>query len=709
MTFGVTFDVSSRRGVCHVTVTIVALSNNNNNNVWLNKRAKTGSCQEKGEDLNIYKPTWILNHFVTAFTNIVIYLTSKLVDVINVFHFQLKEFQKKAKQTKKEDTSAASSISDHVEKQDDLTSSTHSSLNGQTVPDTNSNLPIHNYFSNVGYDSAYNNRSNFFDNFSKSDSAQVNESNSNLFNTAVYLDNKLYSMQVGFDTDSVAMEDPEIKPINELYENRHKSLMTQDDADEIKDYIDRRDQEKQNEFFEKADDKQDSDLLDAISNMKQEELAKDNPSELVKLSNQLAQIIEPKLEEPEPDADLNERNRQLQDLLDQERIRSEQLNTQLEISQDRTALLEQELENVKLECATYKAVKDELQYHVQTVNILVGEKAELTNQLSEAQEGLKQKIGECEELSARLRTSRSRVADLEKEVANLKSEKRAGDDFKQVFLDLEAENGRLKERSEEMALDLSELRAKLAKCEGENRQLQNQLNEANLQLSLAGIKIQQLSSGEARSDDHLERFAEEKAVYEKQVTELTSQLNSAINDKNQVNTQYQQYVQQLNGQLTNLAARLETVTKENETLTSREQALISHIGELEKHLQRERIQPQIDTSELENALQTLRAEKTNLEESFTRVSNERDMLLKDLEAKKESIVELEDTVERLQAGQPDSVKLLATIESDKVAASRAVAQNSELKKQLQEMQDDFVKVVSAKLYTYINSAMRFRW
>lgn len=97
--------------------------------------------------------------------------------------------------------------------------------------------------------------------------------------------------------------------------------------------------------------------------------------------------------------------------------------------------------------------------------------------------------------------------------------------------------------------------------------------------------------------------------------------------------------------------------------------------------------------ELEDALQRLQMEKINAEENFTRVSNERDMLLKDLDAKKESISELEILVERLQGSQPDNSKLLATIESDKIAASRAVAQNAELKKQLQEMQDDFIKLV----------------
>lgn len=43
--------------------------------------------------------------------------------------------------------------------------------------------------------------------------------------------------------------------------------------------------------------------------------------------------------------------------------------------------------------------------------------------------------------------------------------------------------------------------------------------------------------------------------------------------------------------------------------------------------------------------------------------------------------------------RPDTSNLLATIESDKVAASRAMTQNQELRKQLEEMQQAYVQVV----------------
>lgn len=51
-------------------------------------------------------------------------------------------------------------------------------------------------------------------------------------------------------------------------------------------------------------------------------------------------------------------------------------------------------------------------------------------------------------------------------------------------------------------------------------------------------------------------------------------------------------------------------------------------------------------------------------------------------------------VDRLKSEQPDAKSLNASMESDKIAASRAVSQNIELKQQLEEIQRAFVQLVS---------------
>lgn len=624
-----------------------------------------------------------------------------------------------------------------------------------------SELPIYNYFSNVGYDSAYNDRSNFFDNFTNSNSinkqqqqtvnlpSQNENLNSNLFNTAVYLDSKLYSNHSVFNDhseennneDSVALDDPEIKQ-NEIYDNLHKTVVTEDEAKKINDYIGQMDRNHLNtqqsvddgsdDYFNKKDNKLNNEMLDEISNMNQSEVKQQegdvrleehlkskedhSPHEsLLQLSSQIAKLVDntSEYEMLLPVTDLESRNQQLASLLDQERIKSEQLNAQLQITHDRIAYLEKELEQTKLKQENrlnceLGPIQEQLQYHIQTVGILVAEKTELSAMLTQAQTNLKQKSGECDELQTKLKASKSRVAELEKEVGAMKGEiSKYGSldtETKETIKKLTEECENFKELKVEMKQDILELREKLNASSKENMQQQERIKELSSQLSLANIKIQQLTTGDSlQIDGKIELLTQQNLALEKQVSDLNQSLKTVAKERDQASIQYQQYVQQLNTQLANLANRLESVTNENESLVTREQNLVKHISEIEKHLQNERINAtNVKNSdelkkELDAAMETmqnLRVEKINMEENFTRVSNERDMLMKDLDAKKDSIAELESLLERLQGQQPDNSKLLASIESDKIAASRAVMQNTQLKKQLQDMQDDFIKMVS---------------
>jgi hypothetical protein len=73
---------------------------------------------------------------------------------------------------------------------------------------------------------------------------------------------------------------------------------------------------------------------------------------------------------------------------------------------------------------------------------------------------------------------------------------------------------------------------------------------------------------------------------------------------------------------------------------------------------------------------------------------ENENIQRELEERSAKIDELESMLERFEDDQLDKDKLLAAMESDKVAAARAVGQNQQLKKQLEELQDGFVKMVS---------------
>lgn len=62
--------------------------------------------------------------------------------------------------------------------------------------------------------------------------------------------------------------------------------------------------------------------------------------------------------------------------------------------------------------------------------------------------------------------------------------------------------------------------------------------------------------------------------------------------------------------------------------------------------------------------------------------------------KEEKLEELESLVNRFKEDANDRKALLESIQNDKATISRAVAQNKDLKYQLEELQDAFVKMVN---------------
>ena len=64
-----------------------------------------------------------------------------------------------------------------------------------------------------------------------------------------------------------------------------------------------------------------------------------------------------------------------------------------------------------------------------------------------------------------------------------------------------------------------------------------------------------------------------------------------------------------------------------------------------------------------------------------------------LQEKEDHILSLESSISRLGAEAGDKASLLESVQSDKTALSRALTQNKDLKRQLAELQNGFVKLV----------------
>lgn len=439
---------------------------------------------------------------------------------------------------------------------------------------------------------------------------------------------------------------------------------------------------------------------------------------LRQMTNQMAELMNPNASFlPSVESELEIRSQELVASLDQERLKNTQLQTTLLEYQARLAQTEAELRdrdingNDKIDHEV-SSLREELQCHVQTVGILVAEKAELVANLSQFQMVAKQKTADCEELQGRLRTSRSRVVDLERELALLKNEKLQSENLgrnQNAELDkLKSDYEHLKEEKDELVQDLLEVREKLKNSSESNLIFQQQIADLTNKVSMANLKIQQLTvrTGSEAASGQVEELTRDKYSLEKQLSDLTQTVKTLTKEKDESNIQYQQYAQQLNAQLSNLANRLEQLQKENEALNVQEQNRIKHIGELEKQLQsiqtnqinfavqRSSSETKVELDAALDLIDRLKAENADYQEDNAKILHEKESLVKELESREENIAELSGIIEELRGNQPDNAKLLAIMESDKVAASRAVSQNAEMKKQMESMEEVFNKLVS---------------
>lgn len=300
--------------------------------------------------------------------------------------------------------------------------------------------------------------------------------------------------------EGVSLDDPEIKQneIQELQKQTEINTAVQNRQDLI-DYL-----QGNNDHRELQDH---SVFTNDTSNLNMEHSNNQSSVESLKqLSSQIAQIIEPEyVQYSSPITDLEKRNLELAALLEQEKLKTEQQKAYINDLESKIANIESERSindehsNIQMSNVISK-MNEELQSHIQTVGVLVAEKTELSASLSQLEITCKQKNSECEELQARLKASRSRVADLERELNVLKSDQFKFESIEKQQIEITSKYRKdcddLKEQNEELVQDLLEVREKLKNSLDENLTLQQLLKETSSKLSLAELKIQQITNGE---------------------------------------------------------------------------------------------------------------------------------------------------------------------------------------------------------------------
>ena len=78
---------------------------------------------------------------------------------------------------------------------------------------------------------------------------------------------------------------------------------------------------------------------------------------------------------------------------------------------------------------------------------------------------------------------------------------------------------------------------------------------------------------------------------------------------------------------------------------------------------------------------------------FILQTNDNSQLSKLVDQLSQNVEDLEMKLERTKTEEVDTSRLLAAMQSDKVAAARALTQNKQLKEQLEELQSGFIIMV----------------
>ncbi|XP_052038125.1 golgin subfamily A member 2 isoform X4 [Apodemus sylvaticus] len=354
------------------------------------------------------------------------------------------------------------------------------------------------------------------------------------------------------------------------------------------------------------------------------------------------------------------------------------------------------------------ALREQLQVHIQTIGILVSEKAELQTALAHTQQAARQKAGESEDLASRLQSSRQRVGELERTLSTVSTQQKQADRYNK---DLTKERDALKlelyknsKSNEDLRQQNSELEEKLRVLVAEKAAAQLGVEELQKKLEMSELLLQQFSSqSEAPGgNEQLQHAMEERAQLETHVGQLMESLKQLQMERDQYaenlkgeSAMWQQRVQQM-------AEQVHTLKEEKEHRESQVQELESSLATLRSQMEEppppeppagpseaeERLQGEVEQlqKELESLVGQLRAQVQD-NESLSHLNQEQEGRL----------LELEREAQRWSEQAEERKQILESMQSDRTTISRALSQNRELKEQLAELQNGFVRLTNENM------------
>ncbi|KAK6622995.1 hypothetical protein RUM43_008847 [Polyplax serrata] len=365
-----------------------------------------------------------------------------------------------------------------------------------------------------------------------------------------------------------------------------------------------------------------------------------------------------------------------------------------------------------------RPLQTELQNHAQTINILVQQRNEAQSAVTHAQNLLSEKSEEISQQKKQIQTLDAVINELNKtlyesdeRVKTLTSE----NEMKiHQFNETSMSYHNIKKQYDSKEEECLELKRKYEEKNKECQQLVYSLNEAQSQLSLCQIQIQ--NQMQAVTDDNSVQMMQRISVLENENANLNQQCENfkkqleTANSENELSSQkFKTYAQQCNSELNALHSELKELRSENEKLKQINQSLPTFTPETEKIQETDPSQEEYksEIADLHIQINSLTEEKNILQRSNQKLESENVGLRTEHEKKDNELanaltllkeVEAENKKLLLEVETPQArEKLLAAIESDKVAAAKAVSQNQKLKNQIMELEEAFVKISQEKL------------
>ncbi|XP_056601822.1 golgin subfamily A member 2 isoform X12 [Triplophysa dalaica] len=417
--------------------------------------------------------------------------------------------------------------------------------------------------------------------------------------------------------------------------------------------------------------------------------------------------------------EMETRNQELAAALDSSALTNAQLATNLETltkqSQDLSDQLQKERKEFEQKFSKEQgAIREQLQVHIQTIGILVSEKSELQTALSYTQQAARQKTAEAEDLSSRLQANKRRVSELERTLSTVSTQQKQ---FEKHNKELERERDslrveilRLNKVSEESRQQSSELSEQLKLTVNENKAAKHELHELGKRLEMADSMLQQFSSqsGPPSEQQQVQLLLEEKHQLEQHMAQLMESVGQLRMERDQYALQIQEEGRVWKDKTEQLLSQVRLMSEERDATAAEIIELQDKISDLEnaaalmnKEQESQALSQITGPSESELALQesirSLQQERDSLSLQYQAQVRDNEQLSRLVQEQELRLEELERQTERTAEDAHDRLRILEDAQSDKATISRALAQNRDLKDQLAELQNGFVKLTNENM------------